>query len=78
MVLLQFRDDRPEALARLGVQAGRGLVEEEHVRVGDEGDAEREAPLHAPGELRSDGVVPELQKRMRVELELRTYMYLRT
>ena len=44
-------DERPELLAGEGVDAGRGLVEDEQVRVVDQGGAEADLLLHAAGEL---------------------------
>jgi hypothetical protein len=46
----------PEEVPRLGVEAGRGLVEQEQVRLVDQRPGDREAPLHPAGQ-RLDRVV---------------------
>mmetsp|Transcript_12369 Transcript_12369/g.43313 ORF Transcript_12369/g.43313 Transcript_12369/m.43313 type:complete len:351 (-) Transcript_12369:3-1055(-) len=51
-------DEAPHRPARLGVEPGRRLVEEEHARVADERHAEREPPLHAAAQRRGVGVGP--------------------
>ena len=48
-VAAQLVDDRPQLLARARVEAGGGLVEEEHRRPADEARAEVEPAAHAAG-----------------------------
>ena len=47
-LLDQFFNDRPKVLATLGVQSGRGFIQEEQRRLGDEGRREVESSAHAP------------------------------
>ena len=49
-------DDLPDLEARLRVEAGGGLVEEEQLGVADEGAGERQPLLLAAGELLDAGV----------------------
>ncbi len=46
-LLDQTLDDLPQAQATAGVEPGRGLVEEQDGRLGDQGSGEVEAPAHA-------------------------------
>ena len=55
------RDQIPEALAGERVDAGGGLVQDQQVRVVDQGAAQAQLLLHAPGEL-AGGAVAEFQQ----------------
>ena len=47
---LELIEALPQQVARLGVQAGRRLVEDDEVRLVDERAGDRQAPLHAAGQ----------------------------
>ena len=47
---LQLVEPLPKQVARLRVQAGGGLVEDDEVRLVDERASDRQAPLHAAGQ----------------------------
>ena len=52
----QLPQQRPQVVAALGVEAGRGLVQEQHRRLGDQARGQVQAAAHAAGE-RLDQVV---------------------
>src|SRR5579864_4288546 len=62
-IALEGADDVPELAAALGIEAGRGLVEKENLRIADEGGGDREALTLSAGELAHPGVgfLSELQ-----------------
>ena len=62
-LLQQVLQPLPHQVARLRVEAGGRLVEEQQVGVVDERAAEREPPLHAARELARLGVGLRLQRR---------------
>jgi hypothetical protein len=49
LVAREAGDERPHVRADLGIEPGRGLVEEEHRRAVDQPDGDVESPLHAAG-----------------------------
>lgn len=48
---LEVLDDLPDLTARLGVQTGRGLVQEYYLRVVDHGDGDTDALLEPAGKV---------------------------
>ena len=60
--ILQVPDHVPELAARLGVQAGGGLVEEEDLGISDQRDGDGEPLLLAAGKLLDQGIGLALQR----------------
>ena len=73
--LLQPKETIPDDVARLRVETGRRLVEQQHVRVVHERARDRQAALHAAGE-RLDGVVCALGQLHEFEQLVRTHAQL--
>ena len=57
----EFLQPLPDLVARLGVEAGRRLVEDEELRLVDQGPGHDEAPDHPAGELERPGVFPVVE-----------------
>ena len=57
----QVLDDLPRLVPRRGIESGRGLVEEQQIRVADQGDRDVQPPLLSAGQLQHPGVPLLLQ-----------------